>query len=215
MTTKLSIAVVICTLVVARSTYAQRTEHFLDLLPIPRTAGFLAPPEAGSVPIDRQLGPGGVLVTPHGGEPISPFTLAATLLTLDKSGYRSREPFVYEVELRNIGNRPLSFPLSPDSSLFDNRLPDGTLVIIGLADAKNPRSIGETGQVFLYGSASIPGSLETILPGEAMRIRVGSDWMDESRGEERLQVVVRPTLGALSYRDIKSENTITVQALGR
>ena len=201
--------------VTLESPSAQQREHFLDLLRVPRTAGFLTPPEAGDIPPDRRLGPGGVGVLSHGPGPISPFTLRATLLSLDKLSYRSREPFVYEVELKNTGTAPVSFPWSPDPSLVDHSLRDATFVMVGLGDADDPRSFAELGHVFLYGSSSVPGTLETILPDETVRIRVGSEWMDDSQRMERLQVVVKPTLGALSYDYIKSANTITVQAQGR
>ena len=194
---------------------AQIAEHFLDLIGVPSIEGTLVPIESGKIPSGQRLGPGTVAYSSQGPYPRSPYSLRVTLLDFDRGSYGAREPFVYEVRLDNTGNREVLFPWSIDSSLFAANVPESYMVSLGLADAADPRSTGLTGLIMLYGAPSVPRSLETVLPGEFIRIRIKSDWLVFSEGTKRMRVVVQPSYRGLAYPEIIADNTIDIQSRGR
>jgi hypothetical protein len=202
-----------CGLTVAPS--AQQAEHFLDLAAVPSADGVLVSPEAGQVPIDERLGPGSHPVISHGQAPQSPFSLRVTLLSLDPLSFAARDPLVYEVRLTNTGRTPISFPWSVDHSLFRASATNSSVLYVALSGFRETRRLGETGLVVLYGSTDVPGSVETIRPGESARIRVRSDWMIFAAGSGLVRVVVHPTYNGIGYPSIVSDNALAVQVLGK
>ena len=194
--------------------FEAQIEHVLDLLNVPSVAGALVPNEEGHVPLDQRLGPGTVALSSHRANPESPFTLKVTLLAFDRVSYATRDPLFYEVRLVNTGSKPLLFPWSVDNSLLSASLPDSYVVLLGLGDATDVRAAGQTGLVVLYGAPRVPGSLETVLPGESIRIRVKSDWMMNAQESKRMRVYVRPSYAGRAYPPVTSENAIIIQSRG-
>ena len=210
-----SLIVLVAVVVCVERTSAQPTEHFLDLLTVPHVAGSLVPLERGSVAPDQRLGPGGLALPTHVEGPMSPFTFSVRLARLDRGTYASRDPFVYELELRNIGGTPVQFPWSVDASLFDMRVAGGTVAVVSLIDADNKSPKRTITGFMLFGAPSVPGSLETIDPGELVRIRVPSDWMDATEHVVQLRARVIFSLNSRAYPALLSNNRVVVQARGR
>jgi hypothetical protein len=193
---------------------AQQKEHFLDLTAVPSVAGMLVPPETGQVPIDERLGPGSVTIASHQQAPQSPFSMRVAVFGLNASTFATRDPLFYEVRLTNTGTRSIAFPWSVDQSLFRSTAHNSSVVFIGLNDARETRSPGETGLVILYGSTDVPGSVETVLPGESVRIRVRSEWMISTPGSRRIRAIVHLTHNGIGYPPIVSDNVLAIQVVG-
>ena len=209
--TALSLAAAIAIVTVV---FAQPREHVLDLIAVPSIGGTLVPVEQGSVPSNRRLTSGSVVISSHSEPPPSPFTLMIERLAFDRGSYAVGESFVVEVHFRNTGRSPVLFPWSVDSSLFEATVPGSYVAVVGLQDAKTALPLGFTEMVTLYGAPNVPNSLEEILPRETVLIRVKTDWL-MYEGNLRMHAVLRPSYGGRAYPAIVSKNITPVQSTGR
>jgi hypothetical protein len=106
--------------------------------------------------------------------PPAPLPLELTMVALDRGAYEMGSPIVYDVQLTNIGDRPIGLPWSADLELVKQparSFIESTLVLANYDAAGN---VYQLGAAILAGSDSVRGSIETIRPGESALIRVGA-----------------------------------------
>jgi hypothetical protein len=190
-------------------------EHILDLTTMPTAEGMLVPPETGQVPPDERLGPGSHLIVSHHPTPESPFQMQVTVFGVNSSNLAARDPLFYDVRLTNTGQKPIEFPWSVDQSRFRSTAHNSRVVSIALKDDREAGPTGEVGLVILYGSTDVPESLETVQPGESVRISIRNDWMVFSVGPMRMRAIVYLSYNGISYPPAKSDNVLPIQALGK
>jgi hypothetical protein len=95
------------------------------------------------------------------------------LLKLDRSEYRQMEKVVYDVAVKNITNRALIIPWSPNPiARRDQPVPGYRIATfyLRLIAENYPDYVGDFFR--LYGSSDIPGSLKRIRPGEEVVFRL-------------------------------------------
>jgi hypothetical protein len=145
-------------------------ENFLDLTkfkpaaPQPGTAG------APAVVQDTRFNPStagkrGPLAAP----------LKVTLERLDAGSYQLGDKVIYEVTMENVSQELQTIPWSPDENKVKARgryephdYTDAFLGLVVKDKALGDQFVAVQG---VYGSASVPGSLKTLLPGQKVRIR--------------------------------------------
>jgi len=115
-------------------------------------------------------------------------------VSLDKQQYELGEQFIYEVSIENISNQPLLLPWEPDRGKV---APGPTSAQSSLNQMSLSLVIEELegdaifGAQNIYGSDSVPGSLQKLLPGRKVRIRIPGGWY---LGTQDLQKRVLPLL---------------------
>lgn len=151
----------------------------------------------------------------------SPLPVVITLASLDKTAYRGGEPLVFEVVVS--AEREVTIPWSTSPWTMGTEERDATdggvefhigLEVVGDTDELN--RLHTLGTVF--GSNRLPGSLRTLRPGEAVRIRVPGYWQYqflEERGALAPTVRVRAYLSSHSrsreFRQLSSRNSLSVK----
>lgn len=138
---------------------------------------------APAMPSSRGIPPGGLSVGTHSGRTLP--SLRVTLLSLDRSDYRTGDPVIYEVMIQNVGTTPVELPWSPDAHLFSDlsfafpqvasasvRQSFLSLEILG-AGAQRLASLEPRP---LFGHHSVAGSLQTLAPRATAWIRVPGFW---------------------------------------
>jgi hypothetical protein len=108
-----------------------------------------------------------------------------TLVSVDQRAYSLDDSLVYEVRVKNVGKGPIVLPWSPERDPFEEmlaRTPEPSTPVIRAAIFLEVRSRDGTRRLAwlepqaLYGSATVAGSLATVVPGEAALIRIPSRW---------------------------------------
>lgn len=146
--------------------------HVLDLI----VAEQAKTEAVESVPSeDRLMPPSGAGIASHG--PREQLPLELTLTSLDRTGYRAGDDLLFELLIRNIGQRPFSFPASLDGRRFRRGMPGATVGTVALAFRDDQLSSQLVGLQILYGADVVPGSLISVQPGETLSIRAGGKWL--------------------------------------
>lgn len=154
-----------------------------------------------------------------------PVALKLTLLDVDRTDYTVGDPIEYRVLLENQGQEPVPLPWSPDPGPFlalPTRAQGG--VVLGSLFLE-VRKLGSEVRLawldpqLLYGAPSVPGSIETLAPGEQALIRVPGVW--RTTGPERERILRAPqgtvqvgavlSLGTGAGSLVSSANSIQVQ----
>ena len=93
--------------------------HVIDLVAVAETS--LSPQDAVPEEDRIRIGRFGRGRATHEPEPDRPFSLKVT--ALDRSAYMTRDSFVYQLLLTNIGYTPVAFPASTQSTRFSKNMP--------------------------------------------------------------------------------------------
>lgn len=98
-------------------------------------------------------------------------------LSFDRGSYKLGEDFVYEVTLRNTGNTPEPFPVSPDNSLF--RKSHAGLRAVGLSLEFDDDVFRHQRSNFqmLYGSHDVQQTLVMLKKNETIKLRIPAKWV--------------------------------------
>jgi len=195
---KVLVFVVLSTALLLGAQGRRRADHTLDVVaygpihhvPDPREPGGIASGSLGAAAGDK-----------------TSVVLRATLLSLDRSDYEIGAPMVYEVLIENAGKTPAFLPWSPDRASVrrESTIPSivqGFLTIF-VRDRARSTDLAPLDSQGLYGSRSVPGTLQRLAPGESALIRVPAVWQST---EGALKHVLTQTEGAV---EVRAELTLT------
>lgn len=148
-----------------------------------------------------------------------PLPLELRLNALDKAEYFFENPVTFDVSVTNIGATPIQFPWSADGAAFEH-LPRRTEARIRLQVTDRDGRVRLISVIGLNGSPDIPGSFQTLLPGETASIRAsGPAYVDpdmagpmDSAGpvpvRAALTLVARTQPPTAAWETVLSLNTI-------
>jgi len=144
----------------------QKSADFLDLTNVQLPANDTGPRTAG----------GGVSGSHD--TPIPKLPLEITLLKTDQTTYAVGDRMVYEVAIKNIGDRVVDIPWSPDPDKIKAKAVDPPAELqanVGLMLADSTLYEQVVFGPWVFGSNATPGTMKKLRPGEAVRIRASSE----------------------------------------
>ena len=152
--------------------------------------------------------------------------LEMTLVQLDRSSYTIGDPVVYEVTLKNVGTKPLPFPVTQTTVPFDRAHPVTRQAVILLHindEFLGNQLIGV--ECTAYSSDSRPESFVMLNPGDVVRVRGSSNWFLPSTQKPIppgmswvREVTVKAQLqynGVGAFNPIEDSNGIKIQLKSR
>ena len=174
----------LCAAVAAQSSRATAT-YVLDLLLLEVPQRRSRAPEAGDRALLVPAHPlvGSLMTT---GSPSAARSLRVTLEAVDRFAYETGDSLVFEALVENIGTAPVVLPWSTDLALAKTRsLPGSRTGILYLeARSTHQRLLARLEGQSLFGTPTVDGSLQTLLPRETAWIRAPGAWRfdDYQRG---------------------------------
>ena len=103
--------------------------------------------------------------------------LELTLLQLDRPGYTVGDRVIYEVALKQVGTKPLLFPVAQTTTPFSRAHPMTRRVSILLRiqdEVLGDQLIGHESTA--YSGDSLPDTFVMLKPGDTLRVRGVGDW---------------------------------------
>ena len=131
--------------------------------------------------------------------------LELMLISLDRQDYVLGDHVTYQVNLRNVGNVPLSLPWSVDRAVVERDRAPFSQAILSLAVSDAQKREHSLAAVVLDGSSSLPGSIEVLAPGETASILVRSSLLvTQGAASSTLAAGVGPvTVGAVLMMTVR------------
>lgn len=200
----LFVAVVACGIVPSTGAQSPQTDHTLDLT---------SPAVLRTPPVVR----GGGGVARSGQASPTPLPLRLRLVQLDRSTYELGNPIVYEVELTNVGSRPIGLPWSADLELITQPGRSFIQSTLFLSVGDRPEREIQLATTMLGGSTSVRDSIQTIRPGEVARIKVASTINAPPQSQLAgssvpAHVVYRFNTGlSVDWEDLRSVNALPIE----
>lgn len=108
-------------------------------------------------------------------------SIAISDVTLDKATYTIGELFEYEYTVRYSGAVAIAFPTSLQPHLFRPTMTDLRVAHLGIVLEGNPTGLAIQAVAFLYGSASVPGTLILLHHNQTVRVKGQGRWTVGSR----------------------------------
>ena len=159
--------------------------------------------------------------SPPAHRPAPPPVLSLQLLGLDRSLYTIGDQFVYEMVVKNIGQKLIPFPTSIEQSRFPQNTPKAVGAFVSLKMNDRMFGLQIIGTQPLYGAPGVPESVIVLGPGETVEIRATGQWYLQGAFAQRpparwsRDVLVRASVQLFSrdeaYPGYDSSNTVEVQ----